>query len=174
MRHGGGWQGGAITRAVILLALVWTLAPAQTPVAPSTFAAVVSETLAAAAHQTTVVQPTNGSKRIWFRKATVYCSVSCTVSFVRNGTAPSGSASAPVKATEHVSGAATAALYVGSDTSAGEGAVTHGPWPVSAGSPLTFDLSEWTIGPDGAGKNLTVKVDSMTGTYRLYLSWWEM
>lgn len=165
-----------VVLAAALLALFAGAGLAQQPIAPTTFSFAVEVDLDAEAYQVTLQQKAvdSDSRRIWPRAVTVNCDAAGTVRFVRNGTAPSGSATAPYSETEHVSQAATALLYLDSDSTAGEGSTTRGPWNFPTSLPVTFDLSEWTIGPEDAGSNITVKIDSMTGNCRVYGSFWEL
>ena len=133
------------------------------------FHATQSLTLSAAGTVFTLQVPTKTSKRVYPRAVVLECSVDCTVSQDRNGSAGTGTA---VTAVSLNSDATPAAAFLTSST-AGTGAALV-PLTVKAGVQVTVDMS-YTVFARGLStvQNHNWRVSSITGTVRATVIWAE-
>lgn len=126
--------------------------------------------LSGAAEKVTVQQPSTGAKRVRFLTAVVYCSVACTVTMSRDGTAATGTALTPVA----LSSAYPAATATGWHTSnAGSGTALSPAFPLVAGATQVFDISGIELSGSSTAKNFSVATNSITGTAMIQIFWRE-
>lgn len=122
--------------------------------------------LSGAAETVTIHLASNSNRTAKMLAATVYCSVACTATLSRDGTAPTGTAGTVVQlnSTSESSGVQ---IYHTSDVGAG---TTIKTYTLAAGEEKVIDLYEKGI---TAGKNLTLATNSITGTARIFFQWRE-
>lgn len=122
----------------------------------------------ATAEKTTIQLPANTSgSRVRLIDLTVYCSVACTVTQERDGTAATTTSVAPVKLNAQSQATLTVEAYASSNV--GSAAYTYAVLPLAAGQIQTFDLEDVKlIGTTGA-VNYSVAIASATGTYEVII-----
>lgn len=125
--------------------------------------------LSAAAEAITVQQPTTLARTLRFSAAWVDCSVACTVTISRNGTAASSTALTPVPLNV---GSAAAAATGWRSSNVGAGTVI-GTFALPAGAGTPVNLSGVVLTGNGNTKNVTVSVASLTGTVHIMIRWTE-
>lgn len=123
--------------------------------------------LSGAAEVITVQQPATGSRQVSFKSAFVDCSVACTVTLERNGTA----ATATTLAVRNVNPGELAASAVAfSSSNVGTGTVL-GTASLVAGGAVIFDLTGINFAQGSvANNNLTIRTSSITGTVDISIS----
>lgn len=160
---------------VVLLAVLATAAMAQeaifgNPEFTKIYAASREATLSGAAETVTIQQPaTNSGQRFVMDGAAVYCSVDCTVTVERSGTAATTTAFTPVVLNPGVVAAKAQAMHT-SNVGAG---TAIGTYRVAAGSEKVIGLRGIRLRPN-TRDNLTVKTNSITGTVRILVKWAEV
>lgn len=124
-----------------------------------------STSLSSAAETVTIHLPTGSDKTVKFVGASVYCSVACTFTLERDGTAPTTTIATPPELNGGTSGSARAyhTSNVGSST-------VIKNYTVAAGTEFGILLSEKGL---TAGTNLTIRTSSITGTARIFFQWRE-
>jgi hypothetical protein len=154
---------------LLLLLLLAGLASGQQTF-DARFALIKNTTLAGAAEKITIQQPASGAKRVRILSVTAYCSVSCTVTLSRDGTAASGTALAPVS----ISGNGAATTVSGYHTSnAGSGTVISIPFRIAAGGTVSVEVPGVDLIGSGTTKNFSVTTSSITGDVSLQIIWRE-
>lgn len=122
--------------------------------------------LTSAAETVTIHLATGSSRTARMVGATAYCSVACTVTLKRDGTAPTATAATATKLNTTTAAAGVVPYYssdVGTST-------TLKTYTLSAGEEKVIDLSDKGLLP---GENLTLVTSSITGTARLFFQWRE-
>jgi hypothetical protein len=147
------------------------LALAGAAVAQQSYTASQTTSLSAAAEVVTLQAPgsagTIPAKLIHLNAAAISCSVACTVTLERDGTAASTTALTP-QAVNREAPAAIALAYHASNVGVG---TVVAQYPIAAGGTLTLDLADkflWT-----AQENLTLRTNSITGTVYINVKWSE-
>lgn len=154
----------------ILLLFSCGVIDAQRTAFDSRFTIFRATTLAAAAEKLTVQQPATGSKNVYFVSASVYCSVACTATMSRDGTAASTTTLTPVA----ISGIGTATTATGYRSSnVGSGTAISVDHVVAAGSTVVFDLSGVQLRGNGTTKNFSVETNAITGDTKIQIIWRE-
>jgi hypothetical protein len=129
-----------------------------------------SSDLAAAAEKVTVQQAAAGSKHVMFKSGWAYCSVICTVTLSRDGTAATTTAGTVVNASTNYPAAVATAFHT---SNAGTGTAVA-VYDLSAGGSVTLDLTGYEFGVGvGTAKNLSLAVASITGNVKILLIWEE-
>lgn len=134
-----------------------------------TYTASKTTALSGAAEVVTVQQAASSARNVQFVSAFVDCTVACTVTIERNGTAATATALTPAPANPDAS-AAVATAWSGSNVGTGT-VITRASIP--AGGSLVVDLSRIYFTGSGAGKNLSVRTNSITGTVDIVITWTE-
>lgn len=119
----------------------------------------------------TVQQPSTPAlaKRVSFHGAAVTCSVDCTFTIERNGTAATATSQPPTGlGTNAPASAATA--YINSDV--GSGTVISN-LAIPAGGTMSLDLSKISLQGTTTTSNLTIRTNSITGTVRINITFAE-
>lgn len=153
-------------RTLLFALLVCAALSAQTTL-PS-YVAFREASLTAAGEVVSIQQPVSPTKTVNFEGASVYCSAACDVTIERDGTAATTTALtvAPV-ATDTIAGSALA--FHTSNVGSGTVLAKHA---VAAGEIMSFELKGMRL-PRIAGKNVTIRVSSITGTARVLVKWTE-
>jgi hypothetical protein len=130
----------------------------------------VETSLSGAAEVVTVHRPATGSTRVpGFISAAVYCSVACTFTVERDGSAPTTTtAGTPVK-TNSTDGAPTATAWKQTNNVGTANRVLAKNY-VIAGTTMVVGLETNSLRP---GENLTIRTSAMTGTAKVTLNWRE-
>ncbi len=153
-------------RLLLLLAIALPLA-AQTP----TYTATQTTSLSSAAEVITIQAPgaanTRPTKLITLAGVSVYCSVACTVTIERDGTAATTTALTPASLDYHFP-VALATTYHSSNV--GTGTVLSS-YAIAAMATAVIDLSSKQL--LSGGDNLTLRTSSITGTVVINLQWTE-
>lgn len=145
--------------------LVAALAIAQGPRGNYTYQK--STSLSGAAETVTIHLPSSaGSRTVKFVGASVYCSVACTATLARDGTAPTTTAGTVVKLNSTDS-TASAVPYHTSNVGAGTTIKTY-TIPAASEIPIEFDLKGLKL-----GENVTLSTNSITGDVRIFFQWQE-
>lgn len=119
--------------------------------------------LSSAAAVTTLQQPSTGGKRVEFKTAYVECSVACTVTVERDGTAATATALTPTKVNAF---APTAAFNAFRNSDVGSGTALSPAYSVPAGGSIAIDLSGVFMEGSGTGINVSLRTNSVTGTVK--------
>lgn len=129
--------------------------------------------LVAAAEIVTVQQPAAASRTIYPKEAYVYCSVACTFTVERDGTAATGTALTVISL--HASNPTTA-VTAWHTSNVGAGTTVSPTYALGGGAEnwLLIDLTKFVLVGDGTAKNLTVRTSSITGTARISIVWEEI
>jgi hypothetical protein len=154
-------------RNVLFLLMVCASLGAQTTSQPA-YIALREATLSASGEVLTVQQPASPSNTLVFDAGYVYCSAECTFTIERDGTAATTTSLTPT-ATSGNTDAPTALAFHTSNAGAG---TVIGKHTVAAGGTMPFELKGVRL-PRIAGRNVTIRVQSLTGTVRLFLKWVE-
>jgi hypothetical protein len=105
-------------------------------------------------------------RTVGFVTASVYCSVACEITLERDGTLATTTAITPQKVNPE-DNAVTATAYKSSNVGSG---TTIGRQILGAGALMVFDLQDIGL---TAGKNFSIKTDSITGTVVINIKWKE-
>lgn len=136
------------------------------------YAVTKTTTLAGAAEVITVQQPATGARQVTFRSFYIDCSVACTISLERNGSAATSTTLA-VNNINPGEGAATTTAW--SSSNVGTGTVLA-KYNINAGGSMTVDLTGIYFNqgnPLGTATNLTIRTSSITGTVDIIVRYWE-
>lgn len=139
----------------------------------NTFATYYSTSLSSAASVITVQRTTiSGSKNIRFIIGYLHCSVACTITLERSGTAASTTSNTivnlnPANATKR---STTAFAYRSSNVGTG---TTINTYNFETPGFLTIELHNFQLN-SGTADNLTLRSSSVTGTVSLGLVWREL
>lgn len=142
----------------LLLCLVSACAFAQAP----TFAVFRESTLAGAGEALTLQQPSSSAKDTLPQSAALYCSVACTVTLEINGTAASSTAGTVVDLLGQ-SNTSTTTAWVASDVGTG---TTVAKYVIAAGSTYVVDLTGIRLRGSNTAKNMSLRVNSITGDFK--------
>lgn len=154
---------------LILWLLLTTLLTGQQTF-DSRFTLIKNTTLAGAAEKVTIQQPATGAKRVRILYVTGYCSVACTLTFSRDGTAATTTALAPVA----ISGLGATSTVSGFHTSnVGAGTTISIPFQLAAGAVVTFDTVGIGLEGNGTTNNFSVATSSITGNVSIQIVWRE-
>jgi len=133
------------------------------------YAVIREVTLPNAAAVVTVQQPATGAARVVFDKALIYCSVACTVTPERDGTAATTTAQSVV-ALSHGSPASVTTAFVSSNVGTG---TQVGPAIVlAAGEKAVIDLPFMML-TSGTNVNFTLRTNAITGDVKIMIRWRE-
>lgn len=133
------------------------------------FCASKAQSLSGAATAVTVQQPIFNGKTTRFHGAWVDCSVACTLTLKRDGSAASAT-SLTVTKLNSGGAAATATAFYDSNVGAGTSIATYN---IPAGGGLGLDLSAFYLTGSGTTKNLTLAIGSITGNTTITICWNE-
>ena len=154
---------------VLLLTTALTIGSAQR--FENRFTLIKTTTLAAASEKLTVQQPASGAKSVFLLSASVYCSVACTATMTRDGTAATTTALTPVAISGIGAPATTTTGYHTSNVGAGTTiSVAH---VIPAGATVVFDLSGIHLRGNGTAKNFSIATNSITGDAKIQIIWRE-
>lgn len=130
--------------------------------------------LAASSAATTVQVPANTARWVVFRAAYVWCSVDCTVTVERDGTAATATALAVKKLNPAASWVATPSSVAFRSSDVGAGTVVSPKIYIAANSQEVIDLSKFVFESGrGTVQNLTIRTTSITGTARTAITFEE-
>jgi len=136
---------------------------------PRVYIATCSATLSGAGTACTIQQPATGANNVRLMYAQVYCSVACTVTQERNGTAATATSATVKRVNPDRTDAITAVVYSASDVGVGTAFVDK---TLVAGTTVIKLDGVYLLG-SGTAKNYTVRVASMTGTVAIAFEWEE-
>ncbi|MFB3828949.1 MAG: hypothetical protein ACE15B_19440 [Bryobacteraceae bacterium] len=126
-------------------------------------------TLAGTAEVVTIQQPaTTTGNHFFLDEAAVYCSVDCTFTVERSGTAATTTAFTPAPANPGIVAAKATAFH----TSNVGASTVIGKYYVAAGGEKVVNLRAIRL-RNGTRDNLTVRTSSITGTVRILVRWAE-
>ena len=130
--------------------------------------------LAAAPAVTTVQVPANTARWVVFREAYVWCSVDCTVTVERDGTAATATSLPVKKLNPGATWVATPSSTAFRTSDVGAGTVVSPKIYVTANTQQVIDLAKFVFesGRD-AVQNLTIRTTSITGTARTAITFEE-
>jgi hypothetical protein len=150
---------------LLLLILAWLPCQAQIY-----YTATKTTSLNAGPEVITVQAPTTAAgmtKNIQLVGASITCSVACTATLERDGTAATGTTLASTALLKSSPAATTTAW---SSSNVGTGTVLSN-YSIAAGATLPVDLSsKWLA---SAGENVTIRTNSITGTVYITFMWIE-
>lgn len=151
----------------MLRILAILIAFAATCAAQNTYSIIDERTLSGAAGAVTIQQRSTAGRLLQFKWVTVACTVSCNVYLEKNGTAATGTAITPTPVND--SDAGTTPRFEAFHTSnVGAGTKLTPTYTVQANIPFTFDLDGVELQSPGTTKNLTLRIESMTGSYKVH------
>lgn len=125
--------------------------------------------LSGAAEKVTIQQPSSAARNVRFKSASVYCSVACTVTMSRDGTAATTTAGTVVALSADYR-TAKATVFHTSNVGAG---TTLFSQVIAAGSTFVFDLNGIELDQSNTARNFTIATDSITGTATIAVKWEE-
>lgn len=154
-----------------LFALLYNPLIAQNIKPDLTFSVYRVSTLSTAAQVLTVQHPATANKTLKFLSGYMYCSVSCTITLERSGTAATSTAATIVNLNPASTNkkATTAQAYRTSNVGTGTVIWTY---QLPATGVLTIDLQEFQINSSTAD-NFTLRSNAVTGDVALGLTWQE-
>jgi hypothetical protein len=150
-------------------ALAWLLLFAVNACAADYYMYSKSTTLAGAVETITVQQPSSSAKRVDIYSATVYCSVTCTITLKRDGTAATTTAGTVTALSADYP---TARANVFHTSNVGSG-TTLTSYVLAAGQILTIDLEGISLTQASTARNFSIATSSITGNVTLAVSWRE-
>jgi|HubBroStandDraft_2_1064218.scaffolds.fasta_scaffold301732_2 hypothetical protein len=116
------------------------------------------------------VQQFGGTRTVNFERAWVYCSVACSFTLAQNGTA----ATATTLAISPVGTQPASTVHAYSGSNVGTGAYVSNAYQVPAGGTFTIDISGlYLTKGGGAGQNLTIATNNITGSAEITIQWTE-
>jgi hypothetical protein len=163
--------GKLIKKLVFLLVAVPLFCQTVNPDRDALFSTAKTTSLTAAAEVLTVQHTVNTNRTVAFKNAYLYCSVACTVTLERNGTAASSTANTIVNDNPANTFAQTTTASAFNTSNVGTGTVVN-VYQIGAGGFLSLDLSNFIL-PAGVADNLTLRSNSITGTVQFQLTWVE-
>ena len=157
---------------ILILALAAASAFGQTTYYNRTYKALYEASLSGAASTVTVQQPASGARTVYIKSVYVYCSVACTFTLERNGTAASSTSLTPVSMSANNP---TVAATAWRTSNVGAGTTISPTYRVGAGDYefLAFTLGDMVLAGTGTTKNFTVRTNSITGTAEIEIVWEE-
>lgn len=106
-----------------------------------------------------------------FTGAYIWCSVACTVTVERNGTAATTTAQTPAPANPQ---SGPSELQAFNTSNVGVGSVIAGPFNLAASQGMPIDLAKVAFAANSAAaQNITLRTNSITGTVNLGFVWQE-
>lgn len=161
-----------------LLALFAVSAVADEPLRPKNlgevprvFSAACDMTLSGAVGSCTIQQPATGANKVRLISASIYCSVACTVTQNRNGTAATTTA-ASVRDVNGKGVANTANVFTNSNVGAGSIAVDPIQFQATIETGLGYENTVYLVG-SGTTNNYTWTSSSITGNFKVTVMWEE-
>lgn len=136
---------------------------------PRIYISTCTVTLSSAATACTIQQPATGANNVRLMYAQVYCSVACTATQERNGTAATATAGTVKRVNPDRTDTITANIFSASDVGVGTAFVVK---PLVAGTTIVKLDGIYLIG-NGTAKNYTVRIASMTGDVAIAFEWEE-
>lgn len=129
---------------------------------PRIYTGTCAGTLSGTGTACTIQQLASGSNKVRLIAAQVYCSVVCSATPERNGTAATTTAVTTKAINPDKPDASVAVVYSSSDVGVGTTLTPAQPLPVGLSQ---IDLNGQYLIGDGTTKNATVRLATMTGTY---------
>lgn len=150
--------------------LILALAVAASLAFGEDYVVVKESSLSSAAEAITVQQPAATAATVRFYSGWIDCSVTCTVTIERNGTAATATAltRTPLNNTGSTS---KATAWSGSDVGTG---TVIGKFTLWGGGGVPLGLDGVILTGTGTTKNVTVRIASMTGTVHVDIRWSEV
>lgn len=136
---------------------------------PRIYIGTCSVTVASAATACTIQQPPAGANNVRLMYAQVYCSVACTITQERNGTAATATSQTVKRVNPDRTDAITAAIFASSDVGVGTVFVTK---TLTSGTTIIKLDGIYLLG-SGNTKNYTIRTASMTGDVAIAFEWEE-
>ena len=134
------------------------------------FVAYREATLVAAAEVVTIQQPATAPANVWFDGLSVYCSVACSFTLERNGTAATATEFTPAAITPGLT--AKAKAFGASDVGTG---TVIARYVVPAGATVPVSVRGMKLRWNGgAGENLTIRTSSISGDVKILVRWGEL
>lgn len=159
-----------IKRMLLLSLLALASVNAQDPNIPR-FVAFKATTLSGAVEVITIQQPATGGKTIRIESVEVWCSVACTVTLEREGTAATGTTLTPTVVTY---GTPSANVFHTSDVGVGS-VITIKEIPALTITPIVFpgglNLPPFDSDGDASNFNFSVRTNSITGDVKITIVW---
>lgn len=135
-----------------------------------TYVAYKKTTLSAAAETVTVQQPASGSAIVTFVYAEMWCSVDCTFTLKRSGTAASSTSLTPTPINSFYPASLATAWHT-SNVGAG---TTVDTYEFKQGAdPIVIDLREFRLAKNSTTQNLSISTSSITGTAKITIQFKE-
>lgn len=167
-------------RLLLLVSLSAGLALAQTPSSfDKTFFVTKTTSLSGAAEVITVQHaapaagpPPTSAKTVQFISAYLYCSVACTVTLERNGTAATTTTLAIAAVNPKNLNVQTTTSTAYSSSNVGTGTVVS-TYQIVAGGCISLDMTLSQL-MSNVADNLTFRTNSITGTFQMQLMWYEI
>lgn len=129
-------------------------------------------TVLTGATEVLTVQATSSSKRVAFVSAYVYCTVACTITLERNGTAATTTTQTPTQVNPSLGIVATATAYNTSNVGVGTVLWTY---DLAGSQGLPINLAGISFAPSaGNTNNITFRTSSISGTVNLSIQWQEL
>lgn len=159
-------------KCLALLSLSAAIALAQLdPPKDAAFTATKTTSLSAAAEVITVQHTANDRKTVVFKGASLYCSVSCTITLERDGTAASTTVFSAVNTNPSNLNVKAATSVAYSSSNVGVGTVLTS-YAIGSGGTFSIDLTNMIL-PSSTAANLTFRTNSITGTVIITVLWYE-
>ena len=136
----------------------------------TTYTASKQTSLTAAAEVVTVQQPATGARPVQFVAAYFDCSVACSMTLERNGTAASATS---LSINPVFSGSVAATSTAFSSSNVGTGTVLS-RFNCAAACSNTLDLTDISFQAGGTAQNLTLRSSSITGTVTINFKFREV
>ena len=162
---------------VLLAAAVLLLGPAlgQAQTFPASFApvyhALKTTVQSGTAEVLTLQNPMTNGKQVNIKGLFVSCALGCLFQVEMDGTAATGTAVTPVKATKKL-GTSRALVYSASTTTSPRFSISYTVPAGTAPYPLDFG-GNYSLPGDGTSSNFTVRSLTTTGTITIFLQWQE-
>jgi hypothetical protein len=135
------------------------------------FTAVKETSLSSATEVITLQAPASGaSASVRLVSGWIDCSVTCTITIERNGTAATMTALTPHPVNNTGSTAKTL-VFSGADTGVG---TVLAKFTLLNGGGIPLGLNGMSITGNGTTKNITIRTSSITGTVHINLRWTEL
>lgn len=125
--------------------------------------------LSGAAETVTIQQPSSSARRVDFYSASVYCSVACTITLKRDGTAATTTAGTVLALSADYPTAKATAFHT-SNVGAGTTLATH---VLSAGQTMTLELEGISMTQSSTARNFSISTSSITGDATIAIKWRE-
>lgn len=129
---------------------------------------VIYEGSLSAAAGAVTIQNKTGSKTTVLRWVSVQCSVACSIYLEKNGTAATSTAVTPTPVNDADAATSPVKFNAYRDSNVGVGTKMSPTYELSAGQILPLDLEDMEIKGANDGKNVTLRIASMTGDYSVH------